>query len=133
MMSYTLKNFMENFKLTVFSKYPFFASGRVYRTDKRLSPQDPISGSYGSDWVESSIPNADIILQDFAKVLTPEAISSTYKTRWLRNLRNYEVPASTSASECDEPSAVCPGETAPPTLPPVYNSCRGMSCLPSRI
>ena len=130
MMSYTLKSFKANFKLFS-SNYPFLTSGRVYRTDKLLSPQDPKNGSYGTDWFESSLPNADIILQDFAKVLTPSAINSTYETRWLRNLAAGEVPASTSASECHDPSVVCPGETAPSAPPPVYNNCRGKICAPS--
>ena len=41
-------------------------NNRVYRTDKRLS-----STGAGSDWFESALPHADIVLSDIASKLVP--------------------------------------------------------------
>ena len=49
--------------------YPFLASRRLYRTDRRLSFAD---GTQGSDYYESAIPHADAFLLDLVTAETSE-------------------------------------------------------------
>ena len=148
--SYTIDSFKAGFELTdgdltnaseTSADYPFLASSRVYKTDKRLTPLNS-GGSYGTDWMESALPHADLALLDFAVTLVPQLKDETFthagesvdladfKTRWLRNIATGEDAVVVDASECDDPSAVCPGDLAAlsATLP-VYNGCDNDFCF----
>ena len=139
--SYTIHSFKAGFELTD-DDYPFLATSRVYKTDKRLAPLINSGGSYGSDWMESALPHADLALLDFAVTLVPQLKDETFthagesvdladfKTRWLRNIATGEDAVVVDASECDDPSAVCPGDLAAlsATLP-VYNGCDNDFCF----
>ena len=146
--AYTIDNFKANFDLTdgaltnaseTSADYPFFASNRVFRYDKRIA-----YATKGTDWYESSLPHADITLMDFALVLVPQLKDGSFfhpgegsvdmanrETRWLRNIAVGELPAIVDPAECDDTDklqssqfAVCPGEPAPPPVPlPLYNFC----------
>ena len=140
--SYTIDSFKAGFELTD-DDYPFLATSRVYKTDKRLAPLINSGGSYGTDWMESALPHADLALLDFAVTLVPQLKDETFthpaegsvdladfKTRWLRNIATGEDAVVVDASECDDPSAVCPGDLAAlsATLP-VYNGCDNDFCF----
>ena len=145
--SYTIDTFKAGFELTdgalndageTPADYPFLASSRVYRVDKRLSPANG-----GTDWMESALPHADMTLLDFAVSLVPELKDETFnhpvrgsidladfETRWLRNIAAGEVAAVVDPSECDDPSAVCPGDPAAlSATAPVYNGCNSDFCF----
>ena len=72
---YDLDAFKNRWNLTAddvaSGSYPFLVNNRVYRTDKRLS-----STGAGSDWFESALPHADIVLSDIASKLVPSAVAS---------------------------------------------------------
>ena len=150
--SYTIESFKAGFELTdgdltnaseTSADYPFLASSRVYKTDKRLTPLNS-GGSYGTDWMESGLPHADMALLDFALVLIPQLKDGSFfhpgegsvdlrdrPTRWLRNIATGEDAVVVDPSECDNPNklgsslfAVCPGDAAAPPAPlPFYNFC----------
>ena len=67
---YDLDAFKNRWNLTAddvaSGSYPFLVNNRVYRTDKRLS-----STGAGSDWFESALPHADIVLTDIVSKLVP--------------------------------------------------------------
>ena len=146
--TYTIDTFKAGFELTdgalnnvgeTSADYLFLASSRVYRVDKRLSPANS-----GTDWMESALPHADMTLLDFAVSLVPELKDETFshpagwfdlqdladfETRWLRNIAVGEVAAVVDPSECDDPSAVCPGDPAALlAAAPVYNGCDNDFC-----
>ena len=120
--SYTIESFKAGFELTdgdltnaseTSADYPFLASSRVYKTDKRLTPLNS-GGSYGTDWMESGLPHADMALLDFALVLIPQLKDETFthpkegsvdladfKARWLRNIATGENATVVDVSECD--------------------------------
>ena len=138
--SYTIESFKAGFELTD-DDYPFLATSRVYKTDKRLAPLNS-GGSYGTDWMESALPHADLTLLDFAVTLVPQLKGETFthagesldladfKTRWLRNIATGENAVVVDTSECDDPSAVCPGDLAAlSATPPVYNGCDNDFCF----
>ena len=150
--SYTIDSFKAGFELTdgdltnaseTSADYPFLASSRVYKTDKRLTPLNS-GGSYGTDWMESGLPHADMALLDFALILIPQLKDGSFfhpgegsvdlrdrPTRWLRNIATGEDAVVVDPSECDNPNklgsslfAVCPGDAAAPPAPlPFYNFC----------
>ena len=138
--SYTIDSFKANYGLTdeTSADYPFLASSRVYKTDKRLSP---LNG--GTDWMESALPHADLALLDFAVTLVPQLKDETlthagegsvdladFETKWLRNIATGEKAAVVDVSECDDPSAVCPGDLAALSVTlPVYNGCDDDFCF----
>ena len=111
--SYTIDSFKANYGLTdeTSADYPFLASSRVYKTDKRTSPAN---GS--NDWMESSLPHADEALLDFAMAIVPQLKDETLThagesevladrpTRWLRDLATGEASAAVDPSECDDPN-----------------------------
>jgi hypothetical protein len=129
--AYTFDTFKTRYQLSAADvssgDYPFLTSSRVYRTDKRLAPATPY-GDYGTDFFESAIPHADSFLNDVAKVLVPNNYP-TYTTRFIRDIAAGEAAVVVGASACDDPFAVCPGETAPPPPPAVYNFCERSMCL----
>ena len=48
--------------------------------------------------------------------------------RYLRNLATGEIPLELNATQCTDPFAVCPGETAPPVPPAEVNFCLENFC-----
>merc|ERR1719424_2260128 len=85
--------------------------------------------AFGTAWFEDAIPRADITVDDFASYLHPTLMPSTYVPRFIRNIAAGETVTLSTAAQCNDPYATCPGETAPPKPPMELNYCSGALCL----
>lgn len=79
-------------------------------------------GTQGSDFYESAVPHADVFLADLAAALVPSAVPH-HARRYLRNLAEAEAVHISNATACDDPFAICAGETAPRAPPTATNFC----------
>jgi len=114
--------------------YPFLSDERVFTHDKRVA-QDDYSANYSpNDWLESSIANPDLVLQDFAYVLQPDVFPEYSETMYLRNVMKNEEQTIISAVDCtktcDAMAVPVKSAAMPPpasTMPPPPSSASGVS------
>jgi hypothetical protein len=124
--TYTTAKFGTEFNLT---SAETAAMPKILRTD-RLMVQSNAQGyaTFGTAWFEDAIPRADITVDDLASYLHPTLMPSTYVPRFIRNIAAGETVTLSTAAQCDDPYATCPGETAPPKPPMELNYCSGALC-----
>ncbi|XRB19270.1 hypothetical protein RI054_20g91160 [Pseudoscourfieldia marina] len=106
--TYNVTNFLAKFDLELegadLSDYPFLANKCVIRLDKRLGET---KWGVGMDWYESAVGHPDIVVKDLVSLIHDGAVSSDYKTRYMRNIAKGEVPFVTSPEDCEDPESVC--------------------------
>merc|ERR1719424_1473144 len=106
------------------------AMSRILRTDRLMGQSDAQgSATAGTAWFEDAIPRADITVDDLASYLHPTLMPSTYVPRFIRNIAAGETVTLSTAAQCNDPYATCPGETAPPKPPTELNSCLFSTCV----
>jgi len=106
--TYNVTHFLAKFDLELegadLSDYPFLANKCVIRLDKRLGET---KYGVGMDWYESAVGHPDIVVKDLVSLIHNGAVSSDYKTRYMRNIAKGEVPYVTSPNDCEDPESVC--------------------------
>lgn len=133
-------------------EYPFLVKKMALRNDKQINdqykegmpnplpscpgsstPGDPSDDSaipteaeqciWGNGFFEDGVLYADTYLADVTKYVTPAAVPSDWVTTFILNVALDEFPVPVTAEMCEDPYAVCPGETAPPSPPYATNFC----------